>query len=115
MRRFTVLFWLATLASVLGGPATPAAATPFAVRPAAAATPDHALPTSPRVRLAAAVLPSLVRARPGGGTAHAATGAPLESDIGGLRTAASSEPAPAIPLGGPAARSYFPTGPPLLV
>jgi hypothetical protein len=115
MRRFPVLFWLATLASVFGRPAAPAAATAFALRTAAATTPEHALPTSSRVRLAATILPSPERARPGGSTTHAATGASLEPDVGGLRSAGSSDPVPVVPCGGPAALSYFPTGPPLLV
>jgi hypothetical protein len=113
MRRFPVLFWLPALAAVLGWTATPAATAAFELRPAAAASRDHALPTFSRVRGAAAILPSLERARPGGATLHAAMGSRPGPYLGGFATASLS--APAAPFGGPAARSYFPTGPPLFV
>lgn len=114
MRRSPFLLWLAALAMVAARSSGTLAATAVAVRPVVEAYGDHALPTAPRLRLAAAVQPA-ERSRPDDPATHALPTPSTEVGLGGVAVAIAAIPAPALPGGAAGTLPYFPTGPPLLV
>jgi hypothetical protein len=113
MRRPRFLLCLAALALVASRSSRTLAATALAVRPAVEAPGEHALPTAPRLRLAAAVPQSAERARSDEAT-HALPTPSTEWDLGGVVILAAAVPA-ALQRGAAGPLPYLPTGPPLLV
>jgi hypothetical protein len=115
MRRPRFLLWLAALAVVAGRSSGTLAATAVAVRPAAEAYGEHALPTARRLRLAVAALPSAERARSSDAAMHALPAPSIEPGPDGLPVLAAAVRAPGGTRGRAGALPYLPTGPPLLV
>jgi hypothetical protein len=113
MRRSPFILWLAALAVVAGRSSGTLAPTALAVRPAVEAAGEHALPTAPRLRLAAAVPQSAERTR-SDEAPHALPTPSTEWDLGGVLILAAAVPAPALQRGAAGPLPYFPTGPPLL-
>jgi len=117
MPRFPVLLRLALLALVLGRPSgTAPVAAELAFGPGLVqAGPEHALPATPRVYLA----PALVSRGDRDGTRvsplRIAPTDAIEPVFPWPRTATLPEPAPPAPRDVAGALAYFPTGPPLLV
>lgn len=117
MPRFPLLLRLALLALVLGRPSgTAQVAAEVALGPGRVpAGPEHALPATPRVHLAPALMSRGYRDGTRVSPQQVAPTDAIEPVFPWPRTATLAEPAPSAPHGVAGALAYFPTGPPLLV